>query len=60
MFARMILPAAALIASAAVNAKAGSSGESGFAISQEATVAARPGKVWAALVKPGTWWSSAP
>lgn len=59
-----VLPmiAAGMIAAGAVTsarADVVGQGETGFAVSETADVKASPAAVWAALVKPGSWWNSA-
>jgi uncharacterized protein YndB with AHSA1/START domain len=53
------LPALALLAIAApVHAEVTDKQSNGFAIHQSVTISATPDKVYAALIKPGAWWSS--
>ena len=55
---RAALPLVALIAAPAA-AEVKSAGDQGFEVSSSAIVRATPAQVYAALGKPGQWWSSA-
>ena len=54
-----ILTALALVCAAPASAEVKAASESGFAISHVKGVKASPERVWAALVTPAHWWSSA-
>ena len=54
-----ILTALALVCAAPASAEVKAASESGFAISHVKSVKASPERVWAALVTPAHWWSSA-
>ena len=53
-----VILTAALMAGAAQAAVTDKSA-AGFELTETATIAAPPAKVWAALMTPGAWWSSA-
>ncbi|NYT40417.1 SRPBCC domain-containing protein [Sphingomonas sp. R-74633] len=54
-----ILIGLALTLAAPAAAEVTASTETSFTVTEKVTVAAPPEKLWAALVAPGSWWSSA-
>ncbi|MEO8112737.1 MAG: SRPBCC domain-containing protein, partial [Phenylobacterium sp.] len=53
-----IAVAAALVAAGAARAEVTDKSQAGFEITQQATIAAPPAKVYAAILTPGAWWDS--
>lgn len=53
------LAATALMQALPAGAEVKEASDAGFTVNQVQTIAASPDKVWAALVTPGRWWSSA-
>lgn len=56
---RMMIGAVALLAAGAARAEVVDAQPNGFEVRRQAVIAAPAGAVWATLVTPSTWWSSA-